>query len=165
MFAVRVGEERRHLVRRRQDAERVEEHPADELVVGAEVGRLDAQFLQLREDVVVDEVVAPCEPLRVHRSVERHAEDRDRDLGLEHRPDGARAVATRLRLARRRDFQVRRVVRLELGQPGHIARRAVGERRGGAELHLLARLEHAEAGVSSSLLTSGRPCPARGSRP
>ena len=52
-----------------------------------------------------------------------------------------------------RHREIRRVVRVELGQPGHVAARAVGERRGGDELDFLARLEHlATAGEMSSLL-------------
>ena len=62
---VGVGEERPHLVGRRQAADRVEVRPADELLVGAERGRLDPQQLQLREDVRIDVVplrrVGPAE--------------------------------------------------------------------------------------------------------
>ena len=52
-----VGEERLDLVGRGQDADRVEVGAADELGVGAGLGRADPHPVQLGEDRLVDHVV------------------------------------------------------------------------------------------------------------
>ena len=52
-----IRQERSHLVGRGQDAEDVEVDAADELAVGAELGRADPHPVELREDGPVDHVV------------------------------------------------------------------------------------------------------------
>ncbi len=101
------------------------------------------KLLQLREDVRIDEVVTSLEPLLVDRPVERHREHRNSHLGVEHRPHRrshrcGRAFASPLGETSR----YAGVVGIELGEPGHIPFRAIGERRHRRELYFLARLQY-----------------------
>ncbi len=81
-----VGEEGLHFRGRRQDADGVEEGPAEELAVGAKVRWLDAQSGELGEDVLIDEVVLLRQPFRRDRPIVRCRNDDDGHLGLERDP-------------------------------------------------------------------------------
>jgi hypothetical protein len=142
LLRIGIGQERLHLVRAGKQTAGIERGPANELRVRAQLRRLDTQLLQLRECMIVDEVILRMESLRIDGRIERHVESGDGDFDLKHGPNRDRSLSKRLHLARRRDLQISRVIRIEFREPGDVLAGAVAEGRRGGELHFVAEMEH-----------------------
>ena len=136
-----VGDKLADLVRRRLQTDQIERHAAQKFLVTRQRGRRDFEIVQLRNDVLIDEVAGRHRRWLELRLPLEHDQARGRKLSLEPRHDSRLTQLARRHEAGLRDIGYSLGVDVEDRQLGDIARRTVGVLRDQLQAVLHPRLD------------------------